>query len=1013
MATTMHIGEFKDQPDDLILGGDTQTIADDVFRLRFNSLVLGDGLLSKVVLVCAESGMGKTHLAQSLLRDVESKGAYVRTVNLAGLRSGEATRKLVQLARELRVATKERMAFKAVLVDNVPVFDECDVRRASRALQRMASMNALVVACMLPEAESLAEELPKQLRLGSLELAAIYSIRSANYTMNAQVNSRGIAALVMASQKPSGDGGATDGGQQAWNDALAEVASRMIRETLPCEECDLRLAMMLLGEGGFDELREAVHRVDYDTTGWMARTAPFFGIDQRRGTFSCCGLATTEGIEACVPSLKEWCAAAPAVVACCCEVLARRRDFARLSVVCQLCDGPDLARIGTDWGVELVCEGNVPVVRKALALCEEHGFSPRVSHELARRAVEAMDDPHVTMKGDALSLVDGEGGQMEEKALIVDLLCACRNLDKGITPRIPMIWQRSSAMTQELQRHVKARGLLLSGRIADAYALLVNDPARLTPYNLPSALLCDDFQIAQLLMGETPRAEELEAFREAHEVMVRLRIERLVCYQELIGSMLQVLAGRTMQLPGVEAGVARAARMGDEVIRAFMLLSLAVLDNRSGAYARAHVRAVQVKELLLGTGGQHLQRVAQFTDALTALALEDERPLASLARSEDDSAFRDLAALFMCQNEEEAAEVELTTLSRTSCPNDVLWLLNVLINDFGGRSQTFREVVPRPWAAASRRAVRKVEAMAKDGQEALVARTAHAEADTQQLASPSDGTAARSAPHAPKRIEVRVLGDFELRINGGFEVGMNLSRRRSRSLLTFLALCKRHCLKRFELIECIWPDCDFESGRQRVYEATSFIRTKLAKVTGVKDFNPFVINKSQATIAFNPELVTCDVDRFEEISRDALASDDDAHIVELVRKAMDIYRGDLCETPYDHLQIAEARRTELRDLYVDIAVAGAVSAMREDLYPLAVRMAWAGHAKSGLREDAVLVLMEALKGSGRISDAREVYHSYAKRLLEETGEPPSASLRSAAGRMLQIGRARRRSVVRG
>jgi DNA-binding SARP family transcriptional activator len=263
------------------------------------------------------------------------------------------------------------------------------------------------------------------------------------------------------------------------------------------------------------------------------------------------------------------------------------------------------------------------------------------------------------------------------------------------------------------------------------------------------------------------------------------------------------------------------------------------------------------------------------------------------------------------------------------------------------------------------------------------------------------------------RIDVKVLGGFELRVNGGADVGMNLARRRSRSLLIFLALSKRHSLKRFELIECIWPDCDFESGRQRVYEATSFIRTKVARAARAKGLNPFVVSKGQGTIAFNPDLVTCDIDRFEETARNALAADDDARVVDLARKAMDIYRGDLCETPHDSLQLAEARRTELRDLYVDVAVAGAVSAMREDLYSLAVRMAWAGHMKSGLREDAVLVLMEALKGSGRIADARDVYHSYARRLLDETGEPPSSSLRTAAGRMLHTGRPRRRRAARG
>ena len=74
--------------------------------------------------------------------------------------------------------------------------------------------------------------------------------------------------------------------------------------------------------------------------------------------------------------------------------------------------------------------------------------------------------------------------------------------------------------------------------------------------------------------------------------------------------------------------------------------------------------------------------------------------------------------------------------------------------------------------------------------------------------------------------------------------------------------------------------------------------------------------------------------------------------------------------------------------------------MRDDLLPLAVRMAWAAHEASSMREDVVLVLVEALKMSGRVMDARNVYLSYARTLLEQTGEPPSASLRATIAKII-------------
>jgi len=54
-------------------------------------------------------------------------------------------------------------------------------------------------------------------------------------------------------------------------------------------------------------------------------------------------------------------------------------------------------------------------------------------------------------------------------------------------------------------------------------------------------------------------------------------------------------------------------------------------------------------------------------------------------------------------------------------------------------------------------------------------------------------------------------------------------------------------------------------------------------------------------------------------------------------------------------------------------------------------------ASDGLREDAVIVLVRALRASGRAIEAERRYKAYARQLVEKTNRPPSRMLRMAAG----------------
>lgn len=963
-----------------------------IIRKSFRYRILGDGIFAKVVFLCAETGLGKTHLVKDLLEDLADDGIYTRYESLKGCWTDRAARTVVRVARETRNATAQPQERKAVVFDDMPSVDECDLGKIVRAIGRMLSYNTLVIVCMLPEAEMLAEEMPSAKKLNSQDLIALYQPDAFGITSGSEVPSAGIAALLFHEAVSS----ASSGVGVRWDtyvNALSHLTVSHVRPTLPIEEQRLRLAMVLLGTGLTEVLSSIVPRLDSDSIEWTRRDAPLFGLDRIQGTFCCVGLCSDGVFESCMADLEPLCRKFPDTTALSARALAASGNYGRAALVCSLCDPDDYATIGTMWGVEFVCAGHVATVQRAFELRDLGYGDPDQFEEYSALALAYVCDPFSTF--DERPIPDVSGADVvssSRRRRLVELLRMSRDLDRGVLTKRRFREETEKDVTaQLLVTHIRSRMLLLSGRFGEAYALLVNNPSRIAVDSLVSALLCDDFALAQLLTGEIPNQEEQLACLRSRQVIERSGVKRLASYRGLLEPLALVLCGRADRLEGVEAVISRATRMGDTAIGAVLLLVSAVVDNRAGAFARSHVRAVQAKELLGNVRGSYLVNAARFIDALSAYGLGDERPMAAIGGSSAPSVFKDLAALYVCSGPGE--EVELTKLSRSSCDHDVLWQLNVLGNDFESRSRAFRQSIPLAWSSLSRKAIRKAQAMSRDTERSGSLAT------PRLLPSPSQQGMARveamtRTEDDGKPISIRLLGGFEVRVKGKLIGAKKFGKRRARAFVTLLAACKKHSVTRHELLESIWPESDYDSGRQKIYEATSVVRTLLKDEEEVTD--PFVVSRNGGSIAFDTGLVSIDVDRFERAAYAVLATEDDEKVIEYANEAIRLYTGDLVETPYDTLGNVEARRQELLSLLVDVAVVGSAAATRENMLQLSVRFARCGYDAGGLREDAAIALIEALKATGRVTEARDVYREYARNLLEATGMPPSTSMRGIA-----------------
>ena len=223
-----------------------------------------------------------------------------------------------------------------------------------------------------------------------------------------------------------------------------------------------------------------------------------------------------------------------------------------------------------------------------------------------------------------------------------------------------------------------------------------------------------------------------------------------------------------------------------------------------------------------------------------------------------------------------------------------------------------------------------------------------------------------------------------------------------RILIALLACLPGHAAKRFTIMESVWPEHDYETALRCVYSATSVLRAEICGLLkGVSGTDVVASNKSERTVLLKMDMVSCDVDAFEEKARSVLdGMENERLMVTLCRGVEDLYKGDLFVPPTDGAGVMESRARELRELFADAMVAGAQAAVRTEQPIVACRFARKAHETDPMREDAVRVLLVALCGAGRQVEAEQVYEQYVSHVVDVTRRPPSRSLRKVVGSLL-------------
>lgn len=943
---------------------------------NITSLFFGLRESTSMLAICAEPGFCQEDVITDLLGEAAKRGVKVLRYNLRFKGCVEASDEVVRVARR----TSRLQCSSVVAFDSLPPSDEASARRQARALRRMWEAGVSVVFSLPPEGSQLLEMLPECTVVRSRDLLLglppdggrgdrLRSLRSLSW---------GIPSLVRCLLPELNKDGEVATIPLSYYEEACGLVSGSLRPSLPDEELRLRLAMHLLGSGTSEDLTAVCGDVSREYLEWEHEMAPIFAISSRLDRFRSLTDVRPEVLEECLSGLSATSSMFEYVCPACIRVLLERGDVARAASLYALPGSDAALPLALENAVPLMDAGRVDILERALDQAAAAGTLDREFEGVLRGAVSALggDSQEAAASASGIGVGRVAEGALRDVTLFLDL----RRVLRAEPPALEFTASEWSEVGRRLLAHREACDLMVRGRLTAATRLLVANPADGAGTHVSSALLCIDLEFARLLLGDAPagESEEVEA---AARLISSQRVPGIRGYADCLDLLRAVLAGRTDVTEAVGQLISRSERCGDALVQLLALLAGCVTDLRTGAIARASVRATLALVLARGLSLEYLARVAALLGRASRYLLgEALEPRDEGAGCEDD-----LEDVCLLADEAMLPEEEATAMrgeARERVPREALWVLLLLTEGMGPLSQGLNELMPAEWWRALE--TMRARLMADDGGTRPMDR-----------AYANDPLGGGGVARTALPIDLRLLGGFELIVDGSPVLDGRLEHRNAKPLMEYLALRRGSTAKRYQLVEQIWPDCDYTNGYSRIYQATSVLRSAIGGVR--KGLDPFIIGRSTKEVSLNRSLVRCDVDDFRLCAREAVDGTSDERVLEMARAAERLYAGDLYMPAVDATGYVFSVREELRLLYADAMVAGSEAALRLRKSRTSIRLATNALAVDDMREDAVIALVRALKASGRNAEADQQYRRYAGKLLSTSDRPPSKLLRRVAG----------------
>lgn len=906
-----------------------------------------------LIAVCGEPGLGKTDALDSALEIGKRVGAHVRMIELGSMTPDMACERVGRESRALQRRIEPGEWAVVCLNGMVPLDERC-VHRMLAFINRFRNNGHCVVISLRPEAVQLIEPCADANVLWAHELCvAPPSGWGPKASEEFSQLTAGLPCLAEAIYVPEKNDAIEIRAGRDYHEALSRLIALSLRESLINDERELRLAMMLLGSGTFEQLGAVLGKLDLELLQDICRHAPFFGVDMAQSSFACAGLCRDPCLASNMLVLRETCESSSHLCARIASVLLKADRVRRAGSLLAVCKGTEeSASLVLCHAIELVNVGCAEVVRHALPLAMRFQCcSPQL-----RSACETL-----------MKLVNN--ASIDESEVTIDHLATCIEEERKEMLRISLLlaarlsWQGrqiepsaeasalNDALARDLSLHLSATNALVNARGHAAYQLLICGSQLSGKDTLMNQLLEADLALAHILMGlPCPGGwhDYLETIGES---------ACMLCYVPILGEMDAIWrqGSKAFTLSMLDA---RANQVGDELMRVYMLLSAALVNARNRNISHAVVKANRALAIAKRVGATSLADISRIVCWGIRISASDLPSMKEFERHEPVHAgYKPLAQMLglmasgICELPSHLADVALD--------RDVTWVLVALLDGLGRFSSQLARIIPQKWRAT-------VESMRAHEEDEAPAYPIHRM--NESLSDLPDHS-----------VYVRLFGGLEVYVNGARLPQGAFDRRRAKALVAYACSASSRILRRADIIDAIWPECDYEQGNKRIYAATNVINRALKDVDSECRF--FAARGTDHSLSLDERFVRSDVGEFESLAHQIIGSEgNDEEVLGLVRGAQGLYGGDLYTSGMNSGSAMDRRRLELRNLYADVLVAGAEAAFRSGSMRLSILLSEQALLVDELREDANSCLVDSLYSCGRSNEARDRAKQFLDRL---------------------------------
>ena len=940
--------------------------------------------------LCAEPCMGKTMFLRELADYAQSNGWKVYEISLSSLSAQEATQILTKKSTSICNAKKSKACKRLVLIDDFPPSDEYFVARQVKSIARLRMTGCLVAFSLSPEARQLIDEVPSVYVLGKNELLTFMPgiDNSEQSVLNSMRLTRGIPTLVYSLPVTFCECGDAEV-PITYLTSLACVASYMLRSSLGIEELRLRLGMMLLGVGSFDDLSRICGQADLEYLAKIEQDAPFFGVHVETRCFSCLHTTRFDVLNFNKQELVALAGKHEKLVLKAIALLIDREDFSKAAFVSSLIREEITWEIVLSHATEFVDAGYIELVDNALTATHSDCTLENSSKKAAKRMVDALSNTKGPMNskdaGKTLENLTSFNGFLKQTAYITLLKLLLQKPLPALKEDLEL-----SPLEKKIALHKRAIDLAVQGNFKYALQLLLLEQQHEKASSITSSIQTVDVELLYALLGvyqkdfDTRSSKAFSFLQEGEASALKGSVGLLKCVRYLFEKSFSV-----GNLYDTEQLISQAESYGNRMIQVPALLMGALLSLRSRAYPKAQLQARRAMLLSREWDSIYVTQVGKILEDIAGFFLgviPTEKNLEAITHPSLKAACRTIyKGLFKSVKGHSPVwldEVEY------GVPENAMWLMRALLSDESEFQQCLEREMPEEWLhyLRSNEGKRDVTKWRAFRQGAGDSRTENSVVKSSRV---------EKKQNAHPGVYIALLGRFSLSVQGEEIAGRKIAYRSAKALLVYLALAHNHMSFRSQIAQQIWPEADQAHWQERLYQATRVIRKEVQEIK--KGCEPLEASRIERTLGFNPQQVTVDIDIFTRLAKSVASSNSDEDIVHLAKQAEELYQGDLYLPEDECFRFADPIRIALRDQYIDTMVTASAAALRITHYTLAVHFAELAYLVDDMREDTLMALIQALRKCGRAQDAQQYYDLYVQKYVTKRRKMPSKQLRMIAG----------------